>query len=221
MKILKVALDNGHGSDYIGKWSPVLPNDLQIKDSDCIDNTGRFREYLFNRKIIKMLYDKLISDGDIMPYLIVPELNDISLSERKRRVNKINPDICISMHANAIGYGNTWENAKGFSIWTSRGQTKSDSYAEIFYNKFTDFFEDDEYIKTKYGSNIKILRDYSDGDSDYEANFAMLMVNCPAILIETMFFTNIKDVQIMMDDYFQRNYVTSLYNGLCQIWNEL
>lgn len=216
-------LDNGHGSNYIGKWSPVILNnpDIKIIDMDCIDNTGRFREYLFNRKIIKMLYDKLLSDTDFTPFIIVPEYYDISLSDRKARINKINPHLSLSMHADAVGSGNQFEKARGFAIWTSRGKTISDIYAGFFYNAFEDYFINDEEIKKLFNSDIKIRCDYSDGDKDYENNFAMLMVKCPALLIETMFYTNITDVQIMMLEYFQMNYVKALYNGYVKMYNYL
>lgn len=210
MEKLIITLDNGHGSDYIGKYSPILTEDILIRDEDVIfDN--RFREYLFNRKIVDMLIEKCKDDDWLELHKIVPEITDVSLSERKRRINKINPHLSISVHANAIGYGNTWEKAKGFSIWTSKGQTKSDVYAEMFYKNFTDFYQ----------GEIKILRELSDGDSDYEANFAMNMVNCPAILIETAFYTNKQDVQTLMSKIFQENFVTILRNSLIDVKNNL
>lgn len=210
MEKLIITLDNGHGSDYIGKQSPILTEDILIRDEDVIfDN--RFREYLFNRKIVDMLIEKCKDDDWIELHKIVPEITDVSLSERKRRINEIHPHLSISIHANAIGYGNTWEKAKGFSIWTSKGQTKSDIYAEMFYKNFTDFYQ----------GEIKILRELSDGDSDYEANFAMNMVNCPAILIETAFYTNKQDVQTLMSKIFQENFVTILRNSLIDVKNNL
>lgn len=210
MSVLNIAIDNGHGKEYIGKWSPVLDDSIKILDADCIDDTGRFREYLFNRKIADMLIDRFKGDSDFNLYKIVPEPNDIPLSVRKARINKINPDLSLSIHANAIGYGNTWEKANGFSVWTSRGKTRSDVYAEIMYNKFSAFYE----------GELKILRDYSDGDSDYEANFAMLLVKCPSILLETLFYTNKSDVQRLMDPGFQFNLTSVLQNTFYQIWND-
>ncbi len=209
---LIITLDNGHGSNYHGKFSPVLTDDITVRDESLIED-NRFKEYLYNRKIVDMIIERCTdTDNDwIELHKVVPENTDISLSERKRRINEINPHLSISVHANAIGYGETWEKAKGFSIWTSVGQTKSDEYAEIFYKNFTDFYQ----------GEIKILRDTSDGDSDYEANFAMNMVNCPAILLETAFYTNKDDVQTLMSPKFQENYVTIIRNSLIDVKNKL
>ena len=64
--------------------------------------------------------------------ILVPEDSDISLKERCNRANKIyaqNKNIMlVSVHANAGG-------GTGFECFTSKGVTKSDTYAEIFCKK--------------------------------------------------------------------------------------
>ena len=71
--------------------------------------------------------------------LLVPETEDITLSERVRRINthyqalgKQNV-ILISIHVNAAGNGSKWINATGWSCYTCKGQTTSDLLAESFY----------------------------------------------------------------------------------------
>ncbi len=206
---MKIALDNGHGIETSGKRSPLLDDDIIIRDPDCIID-GRFREFLFNRKIVNMLCDYMKGEEDIELIKIVPTSEDVPLLTRVHRINGINPDLAISIHADAIGGGEKFEKANGFAIWTARGQTRADKYADVFYEKFEDFFK----------GEIKIRKDLSDGDSDYEANFAIFRCKCPAILIETLFQTNKIDVQMMMDTYFQDNFVKVLYNGIIGIYNK-
>jgi len=57
-------------------------------------------------------------------------------------------------------------NARGFSVYTSKGQTKSDKVAEIIIDQFIKNFPE-----------IKTRMEMIDGDKDYEANFTVLMGN--------------------------------------------
>ena len=67
-----VLIDNGHGIDTAGKRSP----------------DGRFREYLWNRQVAAMVVEFLTAEG-IDARLVVPETDDVALSTRVRRVNKV------------------------------------------------------------------------------------------------------------------------------------
>ena len=90
-----VLLDNGHGKDTAGKRSPVWADGSQLF------------EYEFNRDIVRRIAEKLDLYG--IPYrILVPEENDISLSERVKRANQIAKDndgkvYVLSIHANAGG----------------------------------------------------------------------------------------------------------------------
>lgn len=67
--------------------------------------------------------------------LLVPEMEDISLPERCRRVNAICQEfgkdqvILLSLHVNAAGNGRKWMNARGWSCYTTRGETAADGLA--------------------------------------------------------------------------------------------
>lgn len=169
-----IILDNGHGRETSGKRSPAWPNGTQLF------------EYEFNRDIVKRIKAKL-DRLNIESVVLVPELEDISLSERCKRANKIydsNHDcLLLSIHANAGG-GTGWE------AWTSIGKTKSDDYATILYD-----------TARKYFANWKIRTDYSDGDPDWESNFYILKnTKCPAILTENFFMDTRKDCEFIMSD---------------------
>lgn len=103
-----VILDNGHGVQTLGKRSP----------------DGRLREYAYTREITKKIKEKL-NELKVESILLVPEEDDISLSERCERANKIY-DECggnctvISVHINAAADGSQWLNAKGWSCFIYR-----------------------------------------------------------------------------------------------------
>lgn len=171
-----VLIDNGHGYDTSGKCSP----DKSVK------------EYQYNRDIAIAVYDRLLNDPDIHPVLITPEINDISLVERVRRINKYvakygsSNCIMVSIHLNAAGNGQ-WMNARGWSIWTTKGQNISDKLANVFYNVAVHLFGID-----------KCRKDMVDGDPDYESNFYIIKgANCAAVLTENFFMDNKADVEYL------------------------
>ncbi len=181
-----VLLDNGHASRTPGKHSPKF------------EDGSRFYEYAFNRDIVKRIASELQKIG-IKYHILVPEIEyDVPLSERAARANSYaatyGKDNCvfISVHANAFGNGETWNNARGWSIYTTKGQTKSDNYATIF-------FEEAEKLLPYF--HMTLRKDMGDGDPDYEENFTVLYKTVmPAVLTENLFFTNKTDVDFLMSE---------------------
>lgn len=174
-----IILDNGHGNDTPGKRSPVWSDGTQLF------------EWEFTRAIVKQIFEGLEELG-IDSTILVPEENDISLSERVKRANiiyKANPDAyLISVHGNAAAEPNQ---GAGWEVWTSPGQTKSDAIAEIFF----------EFASGNLPMH-KMRSDKSDGDNDKESKFYILVkTKCPAILTENLFYDNEKECRFMMSDY--------------------
>lgn len=172
-----VLLDNGHGKETAGKRSPVWSDGSQLF------------EWEFNRDIVRRISEKLEADG--IPYrILVPEETDISLTERARRANEIAKEnngkaYVLSIHANAGG-GTGWE------VYTSPGQTPSDAIATVFFEEAGRKFVPDGW---------RMRSDYSDGDPDKEANFAILTkTTCPAILTENFFMDTEKDCRFIMSE---------------------
>lgn len=172
-----VLLDNGHGKETAGKRSPVWSDGSQLF------------EWEFNRDIVRRIAEKLEADG--IPYrVLVPEETDISLTERARRANEYAKEFngkayVLSIHANAGG-GTGWE------VYTSLGQTPSDAIATVFFEEAGREFVPDGW---------RMRSDYSDGDPDKEANFAILTkTTCPAILTENFFMDTEKDCRFIMSE---------------------
>lgn len=172
-----VILDNGHGKETAGKRSPIWSDGSQLF------------EWEFNRDIVRRIAEKLQADG--VPYrILVPEENDISLSERVKRANEIAKEnngkvYVLSVHANAGG-GTGWE------VYTSPGETKADAIATVFAEEAQRVFVPDGW---------RMRFDYADGNPDKEAAFYILKhTSCPAILTENFFMDTEKDCRFIMSD---------------------
>ena len=190
---MKILIDPGHGIDTPGKRSP----------------DGLFREYLWNRQVADLILDGLLSAG-VDAALLVTETNDVSLRNRVNRVNTIcnrlgaSNVLLVSIHANAAGNGSAWMNAKGWSCYTSKGETKSDQVAECLYDAFEAEFQD-----------RKIRKDLGDGDRDWEENFYVLQKSkCPVVLLENFFYDNREECAWMLQDETKRRIAGAAVKGI-------
>lgn len=193
MVMKRVLIDNGHGVNTPGKRSP----------------DGLLREYEFNRTIAVGILEHLAL-RDIDAELVVPELEDISLIERCRRVNEaslifgVENTILISLHANAAGNGSQWMNATGWCAYTSPGETEADKIAKYLYR-----------AARHYLPGHKIRCDHSDGDPDFEAPFYLLKhTYCPAVLTENLFMDAYPDYQFLMSNAGKRSIVNLHVEGI-------
>lgn len=163
--------------DCAGKRSPIWGDGSQLL------------EWEFNRDIVRRIAAMLKAEG-IKFEILVPEDNDVSLSERCRRANVIYDDcgqnaVLFSIHGNAGG-GTGWE------CYTSVGKTKADEIATVLCNEAEKEFAPDGW---------KMRFDHCDGDPDKESQFYILKHTvCPAVLSENFFFDNEKDCRFMMSD---------------------
>ena len=174
---MKILIDNGHGIQTKGKRSP----------------DGKLLEYAYTRELARRIVSILKARG-YDSELLVPEDDDIPLSERVRRTNahcqalgKSNV-ILISIHINAAGDGTKWMNATGWSCYTCKGQTESDRLADCLY-KAAEHILKNQVIRTDYAR---------DGDPDWEENFYILRHTlCPAVLTENFFMDSRSDLKYL------------------------
>ena len=180
MKQIKIILGTAHLSSTPGKRSP----------------DGKFREYAYSRKVCKAVQEELLSRGvdcvidyedDDMPGLTSSQ----ELVKRVQIVNKLAKKtdcLYVSIHVNASAK-NGWDKATGFSIYTSPGETKSDTLA-------TDIFDEATKLLKPAGKSLR--KDTSDGDPDFEENFYVLRKTiCPAVLTENFFQNSKSDVEFL------------------------
>ena len=188
-----VILDNGHGGiingvyQTAGKRSPKWSDGTQIFEGDI------------NRKIVRLLSNYL-NEANIENKILVPELEDISLKERVKRVNNIyktrKDAILISVHLNAGG-------GTGAEFFTSKGETKSDKIAQSIIDGWR-FVLPNQVIRT----------DKRDGDEDKEINFYILAKTyCPAVLVECAFMDKYKPDYLTIRDNYSI-FAKALLNGI-------
>ena len=192
---MKILIDNGHGIQTKGKRSP---------DSKLL-------EYAYTREIARQVVTELKNKG-YDAELLVPEEDDIPLSERVRRTNahctafgKTNV-ILISIHVNAAGDGSKWMNATGWSCYTCKGQTESDRLATCLYDAAIKNFPDK-----------RIRTDFSDADSDWEEGFYILKKSlCPAVLTENFFMDKLSDRDYLQSEVGKQAIVDTHVEGIAE-----
>ena len=180
MKKFELLLDLGHGvpARTGGKHSP---------DMSLI-------EPVYCREVGNMLCNALDELG-IKYRVIVPELEDISLGERCKRINAIvnnNKDtdfVLISIHNNAAPPNdNQWHSARGWSVWVYNGASEK---SKILANSLNDAAKE---------MNLKV-RQPEPKQKYYTANFYILRnTKCPAVLTENFFQDNKEDVEWLLSD---------------------
>lgn len=173
-----IILDAGHGIDTPGKRSPVWSDGKQ------------FFEWEFARDVVSRIAKGLTQAG-IPHKILVPGDKDVSLSERSSMANKLSAAVngnavLISVHANAAAKPNT---ASGWEAHTYTGKSKSDTFADLLW----------EEAKKLLGGQFPMRGDFTDGDKDWDSNFAILRsTTCPAVLTENLFMDNEKDCRFLM-----------------------
>ena len=182
-----VLIDNGHGVETAGKRSP----------------DGRLREYAYAREIAVRLEQELVSRG-IKAYRLVPEENDVPLSERVKRANKYGIDnvVLVSIHCNAAGNGTSWLPARGWAVYVDPTASKeSKRLATALANTAED-----------YGLNV---RKEMEGSNYWVQNLYICKHTlCPAVLTENLFQDNKEDVDYLLSEKGKQTIVNLHVEGI-------
>lgn len=195
-----VLLDNGHGGlvngqyQTSGKRSPVWNDGSQLFEGE------------FNRAIVARIIESLTA-LNISYINIAPEHRDVTLSTRIKRANNIQTSDCfyLSVHANAGG-------GHGFEVFTSPGETLSDKIATIFGEEYRKVFPDK-----------RLRADYTDGDIDKEADYAVVKkTRMPAILTENFFMDNEEECKDILMTKTGRDLIAEFHvNAILRAGSEL
>lgn len=189
-----VCLDSGHGKDVAGKRAP---------DSSLI-------EWEWAREIKYRVKKELENQKIAEVFDVNPEDTEPGLTVRANRANAAwtkhgKKGIFVSIHVNAAGNGQ-WMNARGFSVWTTVGQTQGDVLA-------TSIWEAGNKVFTPKGLTMR--KEMSDGDVDYEKNFTVIYkTSMPACLVEHFFMDNKEDVKYLLSEEGKKDCVNVLVTGI-------
>ena len=188
--IFHILLDNGHGSNTPGKCSP----DKSI------------REYSYVRELVAGIADRLIIDGYNV-HLVTPELTDISLKERCRRINELCRQygalncLSVSVHINAAGSDGQWHNASGWQVCVAqRCSINSMELASSLAKSAEHFFKVRRPLPAQdyWPMNLAMCRDTA----------------CPAVLTENLFQDCHKDVDTLLSPEGFNDIVSLHVNGI-------
>ncbi len=173
-----------------GKRTPVLPGlNRQIYENE------------FNRSAKNYFIEACLRNG-FSVYDVKPELYDVSISERIRRINRQNLTLLVTFAYNA--FGEDFNSASGLEVYYSplnRRATQSQNLAQNLY---------DSLIRgtQQNGRGVKTL------DVGVLSN-----VNCTSALIEAGFMTNLREARLMINPLFQIEVGEEACEGVCNFLN--
>jgi len=186
-------IDPGHGGEGPNGYT-TAPAKMFKHDTFTI------YEGVINRGIANKLID-MLQGGRIDYAVVADDIEDTSLSHRVTTADNVfkkdKRAIYLAIHSNSGG-------GSGFELFTSPGQTKSDKIANIFCDSYAKHFPE-----------FKFRADRSDGDADKEADFYVLRkTDCPAILVENLFFDNKKEAEFLLSEEGQTRIAKCLYDAI-------
>ena len=178
--------EHGVNPPTLGKRTPVVPGlNREIYENE------------FNRAA-KNAFIEACMRQDFSVYDVKPELQDISINERIRRINSQNLTLLVTFAYNA--YGTTFNSASGLEVYYSPSNPKATQSRNLAYDLY------DELIRgtTQTGRGVKTL------DVGVLSN-----VNCVSALIEAGFMTNLREAQLMINPLFQTEVGEEACHGVC------
>lgn len=192
-----IILDNGHGCNTPGKCSP----------------DGKFREYLWAREMVMAISLRLKADGYNVETL-VPEDEDVSLTQRCRRANAICKAhgalncLLVSVHCNAAGSDGKWHEAHGWSVFVSNNcSINSCDLAGFMCDEAEKYFHVRKPLPYQryWRQNLAMCRDTC----------------CPAVLTENLFQDNKGDVELLNSPDGFNNLVNVHVKGIINYLDQL
>ena len=189
---MKILIDNGHGKETSGKRSP----------------DGRLKEYAYTREIADRVVIGLQNEG-IDAMRIVPEENDVTLSERVKRINVFDKEaILISIHCNAMGSGAEWMSANGWSVFVGNNASMNSKRLAR------------RLAQAALNRKVKVRRP-SPQELYWTANLYICQkTNCPAVLVENFFQDNKEDVEFLLSEEGMRMVIQIHVEGVMNYLNK-
>ena len=215
-KDIHIIMNYGHAKSTPGKRSPLYST-LSKEDQAYFAKypqfgTDRYYEYLSNRVIGRQITASLRERGWNVHEIEQTGANGLAeiANATQKIVTKFGSRNCIfiSIHSNAApAKDNGWANAKGWCVYTTKGQNKSDKLADYIYK-----YADEYFVKQDKRS---IRRSLADGDPDQEANFYVIYhCNCPGVLTENFFFNDKDDLKYIVSEEGQNSIVRAHVMGI-------
>ncbi len=181
--------EHGQNPPTLGKRTPTMPYlNRQIYENE------------FNRPTKNKFIEACLRNG-FRVYDVKPELQDVSISQRVRRVNAQNLTLLVTFAYNAFGSGNSFNSASGVETYYSPLNPKASQSKALAEEIYEQLLQGTEQI----GRGVGVL------------DIGMLSsVNCPSALVEAGFMTNLREAKLMLDPDFQTETGEETCLGVCR-----
>ncbi|MBO5223886.1 MAG: peptidoglycan-binding protein [Clostridia bacterium] len=189
-----IAANDEHGIDppTVGKRTPTLP---YINRS--------FYENEFNRQA-KYYFLATVARCGFRTFDAHPELKDVSIGTRVRRVNSINANALITYGYNAYGGGLTFNSANGYLV---------------FYSALGRYPSRSKLLSVDLSDGLKTtLPNRNLGYSTLSDIGVLESVNCPSSLVEAGFMTNFNEAKLMLNPSFVSAVAEGCAMGVCEFF---
>lgn len=178
--------EHGVNPPTSGKRTPVVPGlNRQIYENE------------FNR-VAKNKFIEACMRQDFSVFDVKPELQDISINERIRRINSQNLTLLVTFAYNA--YGETFSSASGLEVFYSPQNIKANQSRNLAENLYAELIGG----TAQNGRGVKTL-DVG----------VLSSVNCVSSLIEAGFMTNLREARLMINPLFQTEVGEEACHGVC------
>ena len=159
-----------------------------------------FYENEFNKEAKKYFLEACKRQG-FKTLDVKPSNYDVSLTTRAQIVNNKRPNVLVTFAYNGYGDGVSFNSVNGFEVFYSN-LNKDASKSKALANTINSYLDN---------GTIQNNRGFKN------ANFYILRaVNCPSVLIEAGFMTNLLEAKRMMDPDFQKEVGEEACMGVCK-----
>lgn len=205
-------IDAGHGGIVDGQY--VTPG----KHYKFNDGTVIY-EGVVNRAIGRLLAERLKIAGIPFFQPTLETESDIDLKERVQQANtlfQVNRNCYfLSIHSNSSsnatqGDGNK---SRGFEIYTSIGQTKSDELANIASKWYKSLFPEFVFRENK--------TDEGEFQNKEKAFMVLTKTQCPAFLVENLFYDNKNEAMFLLSENGQKRIADCLFQIVQEIYQKI
>ncbi len=198
-----VALDAGHGGVDIGAEGVI--NEVELTEPTVAELKALLQE-----------------DGRFRIILSREEGEGVSIAERNRKFSRKHPDLMLSVHGNASDD----RSAKGFECYPSppgyENHEPSLAFAKLLAEEMNTVgakLRGTEGVRFGYynGNGEKVLVDSSDTEVyDYDTFGMLKNMDCPAVLVEQCFITNVADVEAFGTEDGCKKAAAAYYRAICR-----
>ena len=185
---MKVVIDPGHAGRNVDPGAVNATTGLQEADVALV--------------VSKLVESQLLAAGHEVKLTRTDweQTKTDDLSYRTALSNDWGAELFVSIHCNSAASSS----AAGYEVWTSPGDTQGDVLATCIFKQIAAEFPD------RSGRT-----DFSDGDSDKESRFYVLVhTDAPACLVEMAFISNDEEAALLSDANWQARYARAIARGV-------